>query len=92
MTNRNLVDEAWQLYIKILNVERASAFSHIGLFNRDSDDHYKLTNKAYCRYKRRRNVLESSGSDLVGLFPNQRLQSFTSVNSLSLTLSVQALQ
>lgn len=86
MTLRDLVDEAWQLYMKILDVERTSAFLNVGLFNKDTDEQYKLTNKAYCRYKRRRNALENSGSYLVGFFPNQRLQSFTSVNSLSLGL------
>lgn len=80
----DLVNEAWQLYMRILNVERASTFLHIGLFNRDTGEHYKLTNKAYCRYKRRRNVLESSSFGLVELFPNQRLQSFTSVDIMSL--------
>lgn len=85
MALKDLVNEAWQLYMKILDVERTSAFLHIGIFNKDADEQYKLTNKAYSRYKRRRNALENKGLYLLEVFPNQRSQCFTSVDILSLS-------
>jgi hypothetical protein len=77
MILRGLVDEAWQLYIKILDSERTSTFLHVGIFNRGADKQYRLTNKAYCRYKRRRIALDSADSALMAIFPNQQLQSLT---------------
>jgi len=48
-----LTEEAWGLYLKILDIERISGFS----IKRD-ERVYSLTDQIYYRYKRRRTALE----------------------------------
>lgn len=48
-----LTEEAWVLYLKILDIERISGFS----IKRD-ERIYRLTDQIYYRYKRRRTTLE----------------------------------
>ncbi|MGZ4978557.1 MAG: hypothetical protein ACXV8O_15510 [Methylobacter sp.] len=49
---KKLTEEAWDLYLKILDIERVPDFS-IKLENRI----YKLTDQSYYRYARRRDAL-----------------------------------
>lgn len=50
---RQLTEEAWILYLKILDIERKPDFS-----SEYEDRIYKLTDQAYFRYMRRRHALE----------------------------------
>jgi|GEM_PF-546281 len=50
---RKLTEEAWILYLRILDIERISDFSIIR-----EERIYRLTNQIYYRYKRRRTALE----------------------------------
>lgn len=50
---RKLTEEAWILYVKILDVERKPNF-----LSKDDDRIYRLTDQAYYRYIRRRQALE----------------------------------
>lgn len=50
---RKLTEEAWILYLKILDIEHKPEF-----LSKDEDRIYKLTDQAYYRYLRRRHALE----------------------------------
>lgn len=50
---RQLTEEAWILYLKILDIERKPDTS-----NEHEDRIYKLTDQVYSRYRRRRHALE----------------------------------
>lgn len=50
---RQLTEEAWILYLKILDIERKPGF-----LSEYEDRIYKLTDQAYSRYMRRRHALE----------------------------------
>ncbi len=50
---RKLTEEAWVLYLKTLDVDRISE----GSIGRE-DRIYRLIDRVYCRYARRRNTLE----------------------------------
>lgn len=83
---RKLTEEAWGLYLKILDVDRISGFS-----TEREDRIHRLTDQVYCRYVRRRDALsltqldgwlynkQSAGKGLVSFFyeysstnPNQK--------------------
>jgi len=49
---RKLTEEAWELYLKILDMELTS------LSTEGEQKIYRLTDQAYYRYLRRRNALE----------------------------------
>jgi len=49
---RKLTEEAWILYLRILDIERISDFSIMR-----EERIYRLTDQIYCRYKRRRTAL-----------------------------------
>jgi hypothetical protein len=50
---RQLTEEAWVLYLKILDIERKPSFS-----SEHENRIYKLTDQVYSRYIRRRHALE----------------------------------
>ncbi len=55
---RKLTEEAWDLYLKILDIERIPGYS-MELENRI----YRLTDQIYYRYARRRHIWELEESE-----------------------------
>lgn len=55
---RKLTEEAWELYLKILDMDRASDISI-----KQEQRIYKLTDQSYYRYLRRRKALEFQSDD-----------------------------
>ncbi len=64
---RKLTEEAWILYLKVLDIERISILSI-----KQEERIYRLTDQTYQRYLRRRNALEFQIIDKLNGLPKNK--------------------